>query len=175
MTLDAADDPGKSHVAQGSARDLFVLRWRSHDRSLRGLVRVEVSAARRASRFVATIRGPGRRPVVVLEDDLPLPAPTFEFRSSGIWTDLVCETPLEHWTVGLEAFGLAVEPGEAVTASTFGDRVPVGLDLDVESVGPVRARDRNFAVEVAVHGEVLVGSEAFDLDGLGVRGRRWDR
>lgn len=174
MTLLPVDDPASSHVAGGAPRDVIDLRWWAPDRALHGLVRVDVSARRGATAFLAAVLGPGRPPVVVLDHDLPLPAPRLELRTSGIWTDLVCETPLEHWTIGLEAFGLAVEPGAVVTPETFGDRVPVGLDLDVETVGDAVRGPSWFTADVHVHGEVLVADEAFELDGRGMRQRRWD-
>ena len=46
------------------------------------------------------------RPLVLVRDhDVPLPGGrSLEVRTSGLWADHTCETPLEHWTVGVEAF-----------------------------------------------------------------------
>jgi hypothetical protein len=84
----------------------------------------------------------------VREDDAPLPATgTLDVRSHGLWLSLVCETPGEHWTVGLEAFALAVEHPD----DDRGDLVPLGLDVEWEAPG-------------RLHGELLVGDDRVDLD-----------
>jgi len=85
-----------------------------------------------------------------------------------------CEEEAERWTVGLEAFGLAVDPGEVVTPDSFGDRIAMGLDLDVETSSALETEGDGLVHEVAVTGEVLVGSKAFEIDAVGVRRRRWD-
>jgi hypothetical protein len=86
--------------------------------------------------------------LVVRDDDAPPPAlGSLDVRSHGLWVSLVCETPGEHWTIGLEAFALAVEHPD----DDRGDLVPLGFDVEWESPGHV-------------HGEVLVGDERLDLD-----------
>jgi hypothetical protein len=86
--------------------------------------------------------------LVVRDDDAPPPAPgSLDVRSHGLWLSLVCETPGDHWTVGLEAFAIAVDD----PSDDRGDLVPLGLDIEWEAPGHV-------------HGEVLVGDERLDLD-----------
>ena len=87
--------------------------------------------------------------LVVREDDAP-PARNGTIRSHGLWLSLVCETPGEHWSVGFEAFALAVEHPD----DERGDLVPLGFDLEWEAPG-------------RVHGEVLVGDESVELDTAG--------
>jgi len=93
--------------------------------------------------------------VLVADDDIPLPKGSLlEVRADGLWAELVCETPGEHWGFGLEAFGLRYDdPGEALV-SDRAERVPVGLDLEWETP------DR-------VIGEILVGRERIAFDGTG--------
>ncbi|RMH84653.1 MAG: hypothetical protein D6683_01610 [Actinomyces sp.] len=57
------------------------------------------------------------------------------FRRPGVWFDAVVEEPDRRWSLGLEAFGLVVDPGSTLDESTRGHRVPLGLDLDVERIG----------------------------------------
>ena len=99
----------------------------------------------------------GEDPVVVLDYELPLVSHAFEFRAPGIWTDFVCETPIEQWTIGLEAFGIAVDPDDVIHPATFGDRTPIGLDLDVEAASAPDEHDDGFEHEVTVRGEVPLG------------------
>ena len=130
--------------------------------------------------FVSGRPGPHPSLVLVRDHDVPLPrGRTLEVRTSGLWADHTCETPLEHWTVGVEAFGVALDdPGEAF-AGERGDRCPLGLDLEWEASEPARpGRDESgghdgYEQPCIVHGEVLVGSERLELDGVGWRTHRW--
>ena len=111
--------------------------------------------------------------MVIVDWDLPLVTQAFEFRGSGIWADLVCETPIEHWTIGLEAFGLVVDPEEVLTAELFGQPIPLGFDLDVESQSAPDLFDSGFAYHARVTGDLLVGDKRIEFDAQGVRRRWW--
>ena len=119
---------------------------------LRGTVELELPAAGPV-RYVAEFTGPavGEGFVVVRDDEVPRPrGRALEVRADGLWTEMTCETPDEHWSFGLEAFGLRVEdPGE-----TIGERVAVGYSLEWE-------------VPEHVHGEVLVDRLRIEVDGRG--------
>ena len=67
-------------------------------------------------------------------------------RTHGLWLSLVCETPGEHWSVGLEAFALAVDDPD----DDRGDLVPLGFDVEWEAPGHV-------------HGDVLIADEVLSL------------
>ena len=174
MQPQPADDAGISHVRAGAPRDVIDVEWWADDASLGGLIRLDVRPDLGRSAMLVGIVGRGRNPVVVLDHELALPAGALELRGSGVWLDLVCETPLDHWTVGLEAFGLAVDGAETITPTTVGERVAVGLDLDLDTVGAPVAAPGGLRFDLRVHGEVLVADEVIELDGLGVRRRRWD-
>ena len=93
--------------------------------------------------------------VLVHDDDVPLPrGALLEVRADGLWAELVCETPGEHWGFGLEAFGLRYEDEEDAARSDVGERVAVGLDLEWETPD-------------LVHGELLVGRDRIPFDGTG--------
>ena len=48
--------------------------------------------------------------VAIRHDDVALPRGTLlEVRGDGLWAEIVCEVPDEHWTFGLEAFGLRLD------------------------------------------------------------------
>jgi hypothetical protein len=120
--------------------------------------------------------------VVVRDHDVPLPrASALEVRSEGLWGELTCETPLEHWSFGMEAFGLVIEdPLEALQpGGEIGKRVPVGLDLEWEAIGPPfehphanQPRGR-YQHAGRVRGEFLVGEERIAIDGMGERDHSW--
>lgn len=112
--------------------------------------------------------------VVVVVDDLPAAvAGRFELRAPALWVDLVVETGLEHVTLGLEAFGVAVGEGTDVGPGVRGDRTPLGFDLEWETSGPVRAIVAGYAVPCRVHGEVLVADGSIDVTCTGARSHTW--
>lgn len=166
-----ADDRGRPADADV---DIIDVEFAAADASLAGVVRVDVRRAVGATRFLAAVLRPGADPVVVIDYDLPLARSSFEFRSSGVWTELICEEPLDHWTIGLEAFGLGLPADEIATPESFGDRVPIGLDLDLDTSAAPIGEGADFAIDVRVHGEVLVGTDAYELEATGVRRRRTD-
>jgi hypothetical protein len=123
-----------------------------------GLVRLEVREGQPHARFWTYLtRVPGYEGIVAVRDDeVPPPRQGLELRGDGIWAELMCETPNEHWTFGLEAFGIRIDN----LTDEMGERIPVGLDLEweVHSDGPPAG---------TVHGDVLVGRDRFAVDGPG--------
>lgn len=171
MHVTEADD--RDRPAEADA-DIIDVEFVATDASLAGLVRIDVRRAAGATRFLAAVLRPGLDPVVVIDHDLPLARRAFEFRSSGVWVELCCELPLDHWTVGLEAFALALPVTEVATPGSFGDRVPVGLDLDLESTSAPQGDARDHSIDIRVTGEVLVADAAYEIAAVGVRRRRCD-
>lgn len=118
--------------------------------------------------------------VLVRDHEVPLPrAGTLEVRSTGLWTGPVCETPFDHWSLGLEAFGVGLADPLDAYGDERGDLVPLGFDLEWEATEPpgTLAGDRLTAYEqrCTVHGDVLVGSERLGVDGSGRREHGWGR
>ena len=119
--------------------------------------------------------------VVVRDHEVPLSrADALEVRADGLWAECVCETPMEHWGLGLEAFGVRLdEPGDAYRGE-IGERVPVGLDLEWEAATPVYDYPypdghpgAHYEHAGVVHGELLVGQERIDFEGRGERDHSW--
>jgi hypothetical protein len=162
---DDRDRPGEDDV------DVIDVEFVADDLSLAGLLRLDLRRPAGATRFLASILRPGQETVTVLDHDLPLATGAFEFRAPGVWVELCCEEPLEHWTVGLEAFGLALPEAEVVTPDSYGDRVPVGLDLDLETAGAPTGDAGSFSIDIRVSGEVLIGDQSHELDATGTRRR----
>ncbi|MET0275393.1 MAG: hypothetical protein ABW211_00945 [Acidimicrobiia bacterium] len=68
--------------------------------------------------------------VVVRDDDVPLPRGSLvEIRADGLWAELIHEAD-DHWSFGLEAFGLRFDTLDDARTSDVGERIPVGLDLE---------------------------------------------
>ena len=143
------------------------------DGSLGGFVRLAVDGDR--ATFWAALVGDDRPYLLVRDDDVAPPAgSTPEIRAEALWSALECETPLEHWTVGLEAFAVALDDPEEAWHGERGDRVGLGFDLEWEGSAPAVPGERAFGQTCTVHGEVLVGrGEQLAIDGHGWRCRSW--
>jgi hypothetical protein len=127
--------------------------------------------------YLAAVVVPDRPLIVVTDLDVPLPSSpaSLELRTSGLWADHNVETPLAHVSVGLEAFGVALDDPADALADGFGVRTPVGFDLEWEDDRPPVPDPSATAYEVPgrAHGEVLVGTEAFEIDGPGQWAHAW--
>lgn len=141
-----------------------------------GYVRLALHPATGRVWYWAVVAG-DRRPLVAVRDhDVAPPSGRgLEVRGSGLWSDLVCETPLDHWTVGLEAFGVAYDDPLDAWGDERGDHVGLGFDLEWDGVaachpGPDGA---GYQQACAVSGDVLVGPERFSIDGFGIRSHAW--
>ena len=134
---------------------------------------------------ITGLRGPNaepglrhaERPLVTLRDhDVDPPRGAgLEIRASGLWAEPVCETPFEHWSLGLEAMAVALDDPTEAYGGERGDPVPVGLDLEWEAMaGPLRWPERHsYGQPSHVHGDVLVGRERLAITGFGNREHGW--
>ncbi len=149
--------------------------WRP-DGSLGGYVRLGLYPNLGRSWYWACLVREGLPLVTVIEHEAPLPKPPgLELRFSGLWTDVVAGEALSHMSVGLEAFGLALDDPTEVYRTGRGDPVPLGFDLEWDTDGAVFEYDvtTRYEVPCRVHGEILVGQEAIELDGWGQRDHSW--
>lgn len=128
------------------------------------------------------------RLVVVRDHEVPLPRAGLEVRAEALWADLVCETPLEHWSLGLEAFGVVLDDPLEAWRGEWGERVAVGLDLEWEASGPPAEEPGpgpppgasadpagGYLQAGRVVGEILLGPDRLAFDGPGHWARRWGR
>lgn len=106
------------------------------DGGLGGYVRLGLWPQWGVAWFWAALVGDGRPLVSVVDHELRLPrAPQLDLRAEGLWSSLTCETPLVHWSVGLEAFGVALDDPREAYRRVRGDLTALGLDLEWETVG----------------------------------------
>jgi len=125
---------------------------------------------------------PDGRPVLVHDHEIPMSrSDALTVRAEGLWAEMVCETPMEHWSLGLEAFGVILDDPLDAFEGEVGERVPVGLDLEWEAYTPPwfapetdpEAGGDHYEHAGIVHGEILVGNETIEFDGRGARRHRW--
>ena len=157
----------------------YYLDWFSEDLSLGGYVRIGFYPNLNKVWYWACLVGPDRPLVTVIEHDVVMPASasSLEVRADGLWADHVVETPNEHMSINLEAFGLQLDdPSEVYGPNPRGTRVPFGFELDFHTDRaaylwpPVTPR---YEIPCRVEGFVLVGSERIEVDGWGQRDHSW--
>ena len=119
-----------------------------------GFVRLELRPDDGTAWYWAYLVGPDTGLIVVRDHEVPLPRAGLEIRTDGLWAELICETPGEHWSFGLEAFGVRFDDEAEAATSDRGERVAVGFDLEWETP------DRVF-------GELLLGRRRIEFDGRG--------
>jgi hypothetical protein len=127
--------------------------------------------------YWAAVIGRSRPTIALVEHDIAAPRIGLEIRGSGIWADHMCESPHEHWSLGLEAFALALDDPLDLVTTTRGLPVPLGFDLEWEAASapvelPSAADDGYLGVGV-IRGEVLIGETTVEIDGPGHRVHRW--
>ena len=127
--------------------------------------------------YVAALVGVDRPMVLVVDPELRITdlSPYLEFRAEGIWAQHVCETPLRHWTIGLEAFGVTLDDPADAVGNQWGKRTGVGLDVEWESNSDPQKTGGGFTQKCVVTGEVLIDEETIDMNTTGSRCRRWGR
>jgi hypothetical protein len=146
------------------------------DGSLGGWSRLTLLPNAGTAWYHAFLAGPDRQLVAVIDNEVPLPTRSLEIRTTGLWATHICETPHDHWTIGLEAFGLGVDDPAELYGRQLGDRVPLGFDLEWEADGPVDDTadvTSTYHQPCRVSGEILVGSEVIDFIGHGGREHHW--
>jgi hypothetical protein len=149
------------------------------DGSLGGFVGLTFHAEPGVCWYWAGLVGTGRPYLLVRDQEVELPRQpgSREVRSEALWADMNCETPFDHWSFALEAFGVALEDPAEALAGERGDRTGLGLDLEWEAVAGVAGAEGRYDQPGVVHGEVLVGGgahvEAIDFDGYGWRRHAW--
>jgi hypothetical protein len=126
-----------------------------------GLVRLALHGDERVAWFWAYLWRPGLGPVVVRDHEVALPrGKALEIRADSLWSSLVCETPGEHWSIGLEAFAVALDSPEDALVGEIGERIAFGLDLEWETLGDEGVNGQ----PGRVRGDVLLGRETLAVD-----------
>lgn len=176
MDLSAADEGRHAPGPEALWGESWYFDFAAPDGSVGGYVRLGLYPNLGVAWWWACIVGEGRRPVLVRDHEVVLPkGSSLEVRAEGLWGELVCEQPHEHWTVGMEAYGVALDHPADAYRGERGERVAVGLDLEWEArtaLYPYRLTTR-YEQACDVHGEVQVGAERIPIAGSGERDHSW--
>ncbi len=112
--------------------------------------------------------------LVELEAVAPKP-PSLEIRASGLWADVGIQTALDHMTVDIEAFAVALDDPTEVFRGAYGVRTALGCELEWETAGELVAgpTPTSYEMPCIVHGELLIDEQTIEIDGWGWRSHRW--
>src|SRR5688572_25620994 len=94
----------------------------AEDGSIGGYVRLGLYPALGVAWYWGYLVREGEQLLAVQHHSAKLPSgDVLEVREDGLWSQLYCETPNDHWTVGLEAFAVGLDsPGEAYASDLRG-------------------------------------------------------
>jgi len=146
-----------------------------------GFVRLGLRPGDGVAWYWAYLVTPEHGLVVVRDHEVPLPRAGggLEIRATSLWAELVCETPMEHWGLGLEAFGVRLDaPGDAYRGE-IGERLAVGLDLEWEAYTPAAPADLpdgqggRYEHAGVVHGDLLIGRDRIEIEATGAQSHAW--
>ncbi|MBM3673002.1 MAG: hypothetical protein FJW86_12595 [Actinobacteria bacterium] len=175
MDLDPNDERPHAPTDDGDWRETWGFDLADVD--LVGALRLTLIPAQRVCSWWTLVEGPDVGLIVVRDDAVALPRrpESLEIRADGLWGELVCETPFEHWGIALEAFGLRVDdPNDEV-----GERLPVGLDLEWELTGSPSRVELDGGARIThpgrVHGDLLVADERIAVNAAARRDHAWGR
>ena len=174
MRVEPIDDRPHLHDSEQWTEQWQFDFW-SPDHDLGGWIHFTHNPLAKTGWYVAALIGTSRRLVLVVDPELRIEAlsPSMEFRAEAIWAQHVCETPLSHWTIGLEAFGVTLDDPTDAMGNQWGKRTSVGLDLEWESNDDPQRTDEGFTQECVVNGEVLLDEETIVIHTRGRRRREW--
>lgn len=147
------------------------------DGSLGAYVRTGRYPAQGVVWYWAAVVRPDQPTVLLRDHEVPHPRrDTLELRHEGLWADHVCEEPIDRWSLGLEAFAVALDDPADAFHGELGHRTALGLDLEWETVGtpyPYPGVVR-YEIPCRVHGEILVGDERIEVEDVpGERDHSW--
>lgn len=151
------------------------------DASLGGFVRHTVYPRRNIAWFWAAIVGEGRSYVLCRDHDLtpPVDPNVIEVRGGSLWSHAICEAPLEHWTVAMEAYAVEFEDRSEAWRQERGDRIGLAFDLEWESLASAAVWAHSdagmvrYELPCEVHGDLQMGDESWTIAGAGWRHHEW--
>jgi hypothetical protein len=158
------------HEPGGSA---WLERWTfeawDKDATFGAIAAITLAPAAQHAWYWASVVRDGHSLLTLVDTELHIPKSSLALRGPALWADHVCETPLEHWTVANEAYGVALDDPEEALGAQRGDLVPLGFDLEWEAADdPIELAD-GYTIAATVNGEILIADETVGV----AAGGRW--
>ena len=109
------------------------------------------------------------------EWDVAVRADPFVVKAHEMWAEHHCVEPLRQWSVGNEAYFVALDDPEAALGRAYGTPTPTAMDLEWYAVDEPSRVDDGFTQRGVVHGRIdVMGRPAIELAEVpAMRWRRW--
>lgn len=174
MVVQTTDERPHDPEAASGWQEAWDFTFAATDLSVAGYARLAVVPGERAAWAWVAVVGTGLPLLAVRHHELDVPRGwPQEVRGEGLWCGIVCETPLDHWTVGVEAFAVSFENPLDAWEHERGDLVPLGFDLEWEDAGTTTSLEGGYRRAGNVHGEVLIGNTSVEVSAPGWRAHTW--
>jgi hypothetical protein len=139
-------------------------------------VRLGLYPTQGAAWWTATVVGPGRRPAIAAEYDLPVVAGArFETERGTTSVDVAVEVPLERVRVRSSGTARVLPDAASAYDRDAGEPVPLEVDLTWSTDGTPYHYDvtTRYEIPCTVTGHVVVDGEALAISGPGQRDHSW--
>lgn len=173
---DVTDPDVDRPVVAGDEAFVWSMEFLADDASFAGATGVTWDPVARLRRYHLHLFTPDGV-VVVRDDDVAPPSRgrVCDGRSDALWFSYSCETPLDHWSCSVEAFGVFAPDGDELVQTDrragpafeeVGERVAVGIDIDFDADTQGRAQEvaGGFVQRGRVRGDLLVGTDVYPVD-----------
>ena len=133
--------------------------------------RVTGSRAWYWSAFVET-----RHPLLHLAEwDVKVRADPFIVKAPEMWAEHHCVAPLEQWSIGNEAFFVALDDADEALGRAYGTPTATAMDLEWYAAGDPEPIADGFRQDGVVHGRIdVIGRNPTELSEVpATRWRRW--
>jgi hypothetical protein len=139
-----------------------------------GLISGHRLVAGRAWYWSALVRS-GEPLLHLAEWDVKVRADPFVVKAPEMWAEHHCVAPLEQWSLGNEAYFVALDDPGAALERAYGTPTPTAMDLEWYAVAAAAELDDGFAQSGVVHGRLdVMGVDPIELAEVpAMRWRRW--
>jgi len=109
------------------------------------------------------------------EWDVGVRADPFVVKAPEMWAEHHCVAPLEQWSVGNEAYFVALDSADDGLGRAYGKPTPTSFDLEWYATAPPRPIPDGFRQDGTVHGRIdVLGRSPIELVEVpAARWRRW--
>lgn len=109
------------------------------------------------------------------EWDVVVRADPFVVKAPEMWAEHHCVAPLEQWSVGNEAYFVALDSADDGLGRAYGTPTPTSFDLEWYATAPPTAIEHGFQQDGTVHGRIdVLGQPPIELAEIpATRWRRW--
>lgn len=182
MTLGPADERRHDDEAESSAAgwsEAWDLDLISADGALAATFSMTLNGETGRAGYALSLVGPDQDLVTLSDFDMKPPKPPgLEVRAPGLWSEFMCQIPLDHFTVDVEAFAVELDDPSEVFRGAYGQRVAVGCELEWETESePIAIGEgdtwQGYAIPCRVSGEWLLDDATIEIVGWGWRRHRW--